>query len=375
LPSIVILPELIEILDKKQERHGKREKIREEILQLKGRLDLADEISKLEECICGHKITDLERGFIESQKISLKKAIEKLTSELFEEDPTYYQLRETIASIKSADPDFETLQKDLAVLGLRMDELDSQIHEIEKSLSGIEEEKIKKLTSERDELKKKEGEIEERMRYIERAKKENEQKKERFIKLIKQRERAYLISTSLDDQQDITNRCIEAFDFVLSRLSTLRKEQIMEQSTYFFKGLTNKPEEYERIDIDDGYNVQVVDSEGKINARELLSTAEREIVALSFILGLKNASEKIAPLVLDTFFVHLDESHYSNIIRILPEFADQVILILTDLEYKNLKERAPESFFESVNHVWKTNRLQSAERSEVILTQEVATYA
>jgi len=374
LPSIVILPELIRILDRKQERHEKREKIREEILQLKGRLELANEISKLEECICGHEITEVEIRFIKGQQTSIKKNINKLNSRLFKEDPTYYQLRETIASIKSADPDFETVQKDIIDLNLRMDELDSQIQGIERHLSGIEEEKIRELTDDRDVLKKKEGEIEERIRNIEREKKENEHKKERFIKLIKQREKAYSISTSLDDQYDMTRKCIGAFDFVLARLSTLRKEQITEYSTYFFSGLTNKPDEYKSMEIDDNYNVQVIDSKGNIIFRPGLSTAEREIVALSFILGLKNASEKVAPLILDTFFVHLDESHYSNIIRELPKFADQVILILTDLEYKNLKERAPESFFESVNQIWKTNRIQAEERSEVMLTQEVAVY-
>jgi DNA sulfur modification protein DndD len=375
LPSIVILPEMIKILGKKQERHEKREKIREHILQLRGRLELADEISKLEECICGHEITEVERRFIKGQQMSIEKEMKKLKSELFEEDPTYYQLRETIASIKSGDPDFETLQKDIVDLNLRIDELDSQIKKVEGHLSGIEEEKIRELAKERDELKKKEGEIEERMRTIERDKKDNEQKKERFIKLIKQREKAYSISTALDDQLDMTSKCIEAFEFVVARLSTLRKEQIMEYSTYFFNGLTNKPEEFEKIQIDDDYNVQVIDSKGNIIYRPGLSTGEREIVALSFILGLKNASEKVAPLILDTFFVHLDESHYSNIIRELPKFADQVILMLTDLEYKNLKERAPESFFESVNHVWKTNRIQAEERSELMLTQEVALHA
>ena len=372
LPSIVILPELAKILEKKQERHEKREKIKEEILQLKGRLELANEISKLKECICGNKITDVEKRFIKSQQRSIGNSIGKLNSQLFEEDPTYYQLRETIAGIKGADPDFETLQKDIADLALRMDELDSQIQGIERHLSGIEEEKIRELTNERDELKKREGEVEEKIRNIERKKKENEQRKERFVKLIKQREKAYSISTSLDEQLDLTEKCLEAFEFVLARLSTLRKKQIMEYSTYFFKDLTNKPEEYERIEIDDSYNVQVIDSKGNVIFRPGLSTGEREIVALSFILGLKNASEKVAPLVLDTFFVHLDESHYSNIIRELPNFANQIILILTDLEYKNLKERAAESFFESVNHVWKTNRIQAEERSELMLTKEFA---
>lgn len=375
LPSIVILPELIEILGKKQERHEKWQMIKEEILQLKGRLDLTNEISKLEKCICGHEITEVERRFIKGQQNSTKKSMEKLNSQLFEEDPTYYQLRETIVSIKSADPDFETLQKDIADLYLQMDELDSDIHDIERLLSGIEGEKIQELTKELDELKKREGKIEEQTRNIETDKKDNERKKERFIKLIKQREKAYSISTSLGEQYDMTRKCLDAFDFVLARLSILRKKHITEYSTHFFTRLTNKPDEFERIEIDESYNVKVIDSKGNVLFRSGLSTAEREIVALSFILGLKNASEKIAPLILDTFFVHLDDAHYSNIIRELPNFADQIILILTDLEYKNLKERAPESFFESVNHVWKTKRIQAEERSELMLTQEVVTYA
>lgn len=140
----------------------------------------------------------------------MRARIEKLNSQLFEEDPTYYQLRETIAGIRSADPDFETLQKDIADLNLRMDGLDSQVQEIERHLSGFEEEKIRELTNERDELKKREGEVEERMRNIKRKKKDNEQRKERFIKLIKQREKAYLISTSLDEQYDLTEKCLGA---------------------------------------------------------------------------------------------------------------------------------------------------------------------
>lgn len=374
LPSFVILPELIKTLEKKHERHEKREEIKERIQQVKGRLDLASEISKLEECICGHEITEVERKFIKGQQESYKKQLYELSSQLVEEDPTYYQLRETIAGIRGSDPDFVTLQKDIATLNLRKDEIDSAIKEIEKQLSGIEEERIRELNKEKDDLKRKQGETEERIRNIEKEKKGNEEMRERCIRLIKQREKSYSVSTSLDEQFDMTKRCAGAFEFVLAQLSTLRKNQIMEYSTKFFNRLTNKPEEYTRIDIDDNYNVQVIDSKGNVIFRPGLSTAEREIVALSFILGLKNASEKIAPLILDTFFVHLDESHYSNIVRELPEFADQTILILTDLEYKNLKERAPESFFDSVDHVWQINRIHGEERSEPMLTKEVSSH-
>jgi hypothetical protein len=38
----------------------------------------------------------------------------------------------------------------------------------------------------------------------------------------------------------------------------------------------------------------------------------------------------------------------------------KIILILTDLEYKNLKERAPAKFFDHVAGVWRVERNQSS---------------
>jgi DNA sulfur modification protein DndD len=371
LPLFMILPDLKSGLETKQQKHEERQQMNNKIQELQGRIGLANEISRLQECICGHDITEVEKKFIESQKETFNKNIKELKSKLVEEDPTYYDLSLTVKGIESSSPDFETLEKDIADLNIRKDEIDSAISGIERQLSGIEEEKIRELNCERDDLKRKQGEIEERIRTIIVRKKESEINKERCIKLIQQREKAYSISTVLEEQRDLADKCDKAFNFVLSQLSVLRKSQIMEYSTKYFNRLTNKPEEYTRIDIDDDYNVRVVDSKGNIIFRPGLSTAEREIVALSFILGLKTASEKVAPLILDTFFVHLDESHYSNIVREMPSFANQTILILTDLEFKNLKERAPDSFFEAVNHIWQINRIQGQERSEPILTKEV----
>jgi DNA sulfur modification protein DndD len=103
---------------------------------------------------------------------------------------------------------------------------------------------------------------------------------------------------------------------------------------------------------------------------EDLSTGERLVVALSFILGLKQASEKTAPLVLDTFFAHLDEEHFGNIVKALPRFADQIILILTNLEYKNLKEMAPKSFFDHISQTMQAMRNKSELRSQIELCEE-----
>lgn len=161
---------------------------------------------------------------------------------------------------------------------------------------------------------------------------------------------------ALEAQMLLATQASNAFDFVLSRLVQVRRTAIETYSSEIFRNLTNKPDEYERVAIDEDFNVSVIDKNGMSVARETLSTGEREIVALSFIFGLMKASEKVAPLVLDTFFVHLDEAHYRNIVRTLPSFAQQIILILTNLEYKNLGDRAGKSFFDHVAQVFQVIR-------------------
>ena len=113
------------------------------------------------------------------------------------------------------------------------------------------------------------------------------------------------------------------------------------------------------------YDVAVMNKDKKLLEREKLSTGEREIVALSFILGLMHASEKDAPLVLDTFFTHLDDAHYTNIVTSLPDFAKQVILILTNVEYQNLRERASENFLQRVAGSWHAVRDQGRKESHL----------
>ena len=194
---------------------------------------------------------------------------------------------------------------------------------------------------------------------------------ERVTRLIQNAESKTDIVKNLEAQLQIARSAGSAFENVLDKLVEMRRTTIEKEATEIFRKLTNKPDEYKGLSIDDEYNISVLDFHDNEVQRETLSTGEREIVALSFVLGLMRASEKKAPLVLDTFFVHLDEAHYSSIVRALPSFGEQVILILTDLEYKNLRERASPGFFSSVNQVWHAERDSAKEVSTIKPWSEV----
>ena len=372
LPSKMILPELLRVLKEKEERHKRREEQRRTIQELRGRLQLTEDVVGLDKCrLCGRPISNEERKHIEEERRSYVEEITRLETGLEEEDPTYYEIRETIAAIESSKMNFEQFKKDLSENALAHDEIESYIKDIEKKLTESKIEEVRSLMEERDRLLKEIGGAEGKLENYSGELGAQKKALDDALRMIEGREKHDNIKESLERQYDLAERCISAFENVLNRLSEVRRRAIGSYATEVFRALTNKPEEYDRIEIDEQFNVSVMDKHDNIVHREDLSTGERLVVALSFILGLKQASEKVAPLVLDTFFAHLDEEHFGNIVRALPKFADQVILILTNLEYRNLKEMAPSSFFEHVAQTLQTIRNKQEFRSHIVPSEEV----
>lgn len=372
LPSKLILPELVRILGEKEERDKKREAQKKEISELRGALQLTVGATRLKQCpICRTIITAKEKENIENERKAMEEKILSLEAGIAEEDPTYYEIRDTVSRIRGSDLDFEQYKKDLQENALAHDEIESNVRRLKEQLSGSKIEEVQALMRDRDRLLTEIGKAEEKLDNF--ADELDEQKKrlETALNLIEGREIHGNVRKSLERQYDLVTRCFSAFEDILGRLSDVRRKAIEDHASQIFGLLTNKPEEYDRIEIDEQFNVSVVDKHNDIVKRTTLSTGEKEVVALSFILGLKKGSEKIAPLVLDTFFTNLDGTHTKNIVKALPSFADQIILILTDSEYETLKSIVTSSFFESIAQIWHTTRFQKEKRSEIVACKEV----
>ncbi|MEW6070777.1 MAG: hypothetical protein AB1485_09190, partial [Candidatus Thermoplasmatota archaeon] len=100
-------------------------------------------------------------------------------------------------------------------------------------------------------------------------------------------------------------------------------------ASYTLKQLTNKPLEYEGIAVDSIGRVEVSGGFGR------LSDGERQIVGLSLIAGLKNDI-----LIIDAPFTRLDSKHKKNVLENLQKFANQLIILVTDEDYKDIEEFA-----------------------------------
>jgi DNA sulfur modification protein DndD len=356
LPLQMILPLLKSVLEEKQETHRKLEETKNRASELKGRLTLAQRILTEDKCVCGRPMSQVERAYIDQERRRLESEISSIEASLQEEDPTYYEVRETIIEIEASKTNLSELEKEIRDVDLRIDEVESERSKIEEALRGINIDAVSGLSKRRSELIGNKAQFEERLTALRKQLETEKGYMFRITSNIKSNEAYDSIKAKLERQQELCDKLVGSFEYILSRLAETRREAVEKYATDFFRSLTNKPEEYERIRIDANYDVNVVDRTRGVLQGDRLSTGEREIVALSFIIGLMKASEKDAPLVLDTFFVHLDETHYANIVKALPSFGKQIVLILTDLEFRNLREKAPDEFFSHVVGIWRVTR-------------------
>lgn len=365
LPQTLLLPQLKDVLKVKEERHLQIVRSRRELDELRGTRHFLAQLDNDEECVCGRSLTSKEKSTIHAKVEALDNHIAQSQGNTEEEDPTYYAIREIIAPIEQSNLDLESLYSIKSKTIVEIDEVESAIRKLEKAIAKLDKEEIRNLTRKRESLLQQKGGY---LEVLSRLESDLTQEKGYIEKIDKNLQSAQSkpdIVRSLETQLEIARALEKSFDFVREKLVEMRRSSIERHATEIFRHLTNKPDEYAGLTIDEEYNISVLDRHGKSVQRETLSTGEREVVALSFVLGLMRASEKKAPLVLDTFFVHLDQSHYANIVRALPSFAQQVLLILTDLEYKNLTEKAPAGFFDHVNEVWKVSRISEEEETTI----------
>lgn len=92
-----------------------------------------------------------------------------------------------------------------------------------------------------------------------------------------------------------------------------------------FAELTSEPA-FERLRINDGYGLEIIDDRGDVVAGR--SAGQEQIVALSLVAALNRNATRRAPVMMDTPFGRLDPEHRARVLRFLSRFANQVFLLV-----------------------------------------------
>lgn len=103
------------------------------------------------------------------------------------------------------------------------------------------------------------------------------------------------------------------------------KTEVEKDATELFVQITNDPE-YVRLEITDTYGMNIIHKDGG-DPVPLRSAGFEHIVALSLIGALHKNAPLSGPIIMDSPLGRLDPTHKANITKLLPQLADQVVLL------------------------------------------------
>jgi DNA sulfur modification protein DndD len=137
---------------------------------------------------------------------------------------------------------------------------------------------------------------------------------------------------------ELASRTREAASELLVRFQEDMRERIEAAADRIFKQLVWKEGVFEQVRILEDYALDVIDRHERSALREL-SAGERQILSLSFIVGMSEVTGEEAPLVIDTPFGRISEDPLHNIASTIPAIAGQLVLFVTDRELDAVARR------------------------------------
>lgn len=334
----LVLPLLKGHLDRLQTQVNKAERTGERLAHAEAQTEFIRDLLNDTLCVCGRELDKEARRFLEKRLEELEDQL--VSSRRLQERVGSYtvavtefkDLESRIRYIERlADPD--VIQRALLTkykLQIDREEVEQEIAMREEKLKGSKDADVGQVFTTLGEKKQNLADMEERIRSAE----EEVKKAEKF----------------LDERQDVLNEAARAIDDkrrvvdalqltrdahavareMVERLLRLRRDAIERHMTSVFQMVTNKKQEYDRIELAEDFAPCIVTHSGQMMKRNELSAGEKEVVAFSFIAGLNQSTQTNAPLVMDTPFGHLDVSHRNGLLEALPKLPCQVILLATD---------------------------------------------
>ncbi|MBT6994906.1 MAG: hypothetical protein HN952_08155, partial [Candidatus Cloacimonetes bacterium] len=294
---------------------------------------LLDEIQQTKICICGRS-TDTEHLNSIHAKINLSEELAEKPDQLAGVEFLLTQLKKNKKLIHEK-PVYAELVAKLATVENDLDELITSQKAKELKLGGISDEIIVSLNKALDEtekeIKRKASESGGLVRDIEILTSE----KNDLEKKIKTIEGRVSDLDLLNTQINLLENTSDAFKEIVKRATLAKQSEIEEASTEYFKQITNKDSGYERIVINDNFSFGIETVKKTRPPMPLISAGEKQVTALSFILGLNKYTQRQAPILMDTPMGRLDKTHRRNVSKVLFELAlsgRQIILLVTDTD-------------------------------------------
>jgi len=184
--------------------------------------------------------------------------------------------------------------------------------------------------------------ISEKIAIVKRGIEETEQKiaeKENGIARLKSRlttiSGVNLKATQL--RANILRESANVFSEAVEQYKAELRARVEATASTLFRSMTTETEDYAGLTINEGYGLTIRHRDGR--AEEARSAGAEHVVALALMGALQKNAPLRGPIVMDSPFGRLDERHTANVVRTLPEMAQQVVLLVYEAEVGRARMR------------------------------------
>jgi DNA sulfur modification protein DndD len=213
--------------------------------------------------------------------------------------------------------------------------LKDRISDLNASLADSDQETLRRSKSSYAEVLEKLSVVK---RAIEEESKKTEEKDQNIQRLKKKLESSGtsdLRATQL--RAKMLRDASEVFGAAVERYKANLRARVEETSSRLFLSMTTEKQDYSGLTINESYGLTIRHRDGR--AEEARSAGAEHVVALALMGALQNNAPLRGPIVMDSPFGRLDESHTANVIRTLPQMAEQVVLLVYEAEVGKAKMR------------------------------------
>ena len=314
--GMILLGPLLKLIDKTEENPPSIEQWESQTVQHM----LKNHLTK---CLCDTTINEEVKMVLESKILRM-------------EPSSASQLKrfvETVLINSNPDAKLVDLNNSLESFG----KINQDIDNINTSIKTMNE-KIQKNEDVGELVKEYEERYEETIRDIERYENEKERSEEDMSKALNEKKKLEKkIETSVTDEnlktasqrRSICEKIRKGIDSSILKFYEIKKPELEKHVTSIFRRLTNNPELYEGLEIEDNFEMRILRKDGtKLPTYTYSPSAgASQIVATSMIGGLNKFTTRQAPVLIDTPLGRLDPIHRQNLINYYSEIGQQVIIL------------------------------------------------
>lgn len=315
-----------------------------------------EDILSQNRCICGNDLTDItaKNSLLKWRKKS------KESEQLDVAVEAAVNFKNNSKKLKNEFSKIDQFRRDMREYSDNLDQHYAQSKELKRKLKDADEDKIKKLM---DEKETRQYQLSYIQRDITRLEDKIEEYGNKFKDAKVQVSRAESKTEFLKRQRSTVSFCrrtLEHLKTIRDNVLTNMRIKVADRTRENFFNLIWKQDEFSNVDLTDDYHLRVI--KNGFDAVHTLSAGERLVLALSFIVAIRDITGFRAPLIIDTPLGKISGKPTKNIADFISKFSKdvQVTLLVTDKEYQFMDMEIEQSFRnlikEYVNREYALNR-------------------